>query len=223
MLVDEKHGDFDRLMMSCFACKTKFRIRSTHEGKLIHCPSCKDRMLVMPDDAPKRKIEVWFSRSAQKGESSIDRIIRYIAGTQRTLDIAIYSLTHDWLREPFKEALNRKVKIRIVIDKQQAGLPDADDEYYEELGIEVRRDCLSGLMHHKFAIRDGEMVLTGSYNWTKSAGEKHRENFLLIREQHVIDAYQQEFDSLWAENDGSRLRQRVTPRRSSETSRSSDA
>ena len=129
-----------------------------------------------------------------------DVVIGFIAKCQKTLDIAIYSLTHDKIADALIEAHERGVKVRVLIDKSQAGNKYADDEKLLIAGIPLLRDKVSGLMHNKFAIGDGKAVGTGSFNWTKSADEKNAENFVVIRLSYVIKQFQQEFEKLWEKN-----------------------
>jgi phosphatidylserine/phosphatidylglycerophosphate/cardiolipin synthase-like enzyme len=73
----------------------------------------------------------------------------------------------------------------------------------EESGLDVRRDRIKGIFHHKFLIGDGRSagsraVLTGSYNFTMNATNKNQENFVVLRLSYVASAYQEEFDKLWA-------------------------
>jgi phosphatidylserine/phosphatidylglycerophosphate/cardiolipin synthase-like enzyme len=52
------------------------------------------------------------------------------------------------------------------------------------------------LMHHKFCIIDNEILITGSYNWTRGAKSNH-ENVLLIESaSDVVSEYSQKFDDL---------------------------
>jgi phosphatidylserine/phosphatidylglycerophosphate/cardiolipin synthase-like enzyme len=51
-------------------------------------------------------------------------------------------------------------------------------------------------MHHKFMIVDGELVVTGSYNWSTAAEDRNDENFVVIRDKAVVDRFTQEFNRL---------------------------
>lgn len=55
----------------------------------------------------------------------------------------------------------------------------------------------SGLMHHKFIVIDGEITVTGSYNWTVSADDDNFENIVIIFCREIAIAYTQEFERLW--------------------------
>ncbi|MCP4146824.1 MAG: hypothetical protein GY757_03645, partial [bacterium] len=44
---------------------------------------------------------------------------------------------------------------------------------------------------------DRSQVLTGSYNWTRSAAEHNHENILTTDEKNVVAAYKEEFEKLW--------------------------
>lgn len=190
----------DALILTCFGCGKKLRAQASNRGRTGRCSHCGELFKLVEDDSPERMVEVWFSKQAQFALFAIDRVIHFVDRAKKSLDVAIYSMTHDWLKMPFESAHKRGVKIRILMDRVQAGGKHADDEFYAGLGIEVARDVCSGLMHHKFAIRDGKCVLTGSYNWTKSADESNRENFMILHYPHVVRQFQTEFDQLWTGN-----------------------
>ena len=48
----------------------------------------------------------------------------------------------------------------------------------EQQGLPIRVDRSDYHMHHKYAVFDGKLLLTGSYNWTRSAARNNEENFV---------------------------------------------
>jgi len=46
-------------------------------------------------------------------------------------------------------------------------------------------------------ITDNKALITGSYNWTRSAARFNHENILLTREGPVIKSFSKEFEQLW--------------------------
>ena len=52
-------------------------------------------------------------------------------------------------------------------------------------------------MHHKFAVFDRRILLTGSYNWTRSAAGHNEENLLVTDEAKLVGPYLQRFEKLW--------------------------
>ena len=60
-----------------------------------------------------------------------------------------------------------------------------------------RYDKRNPQFHHKFAVIDSERVVTGSYNWTRSAAEHNEENILVTHDPRVARRFQEEFDRLW--------------------------
>ena len=64
----------------------------------------------------------------------------------------------------------------------------------------------SGLMHHKFMIVDGSLLITGSANFTRSCihgdflnpnSKGNANSMLRIENKEIIDLFQNEFDELW--------------------------
>ena len=64
-------------------------------------------------------------------------------------------------------------------------------------GVPLRTDRDPNHMHHKFAIFDREVLLTGSYNWTRGAAEYNSENFVTTADPRLVAAFRAEFDRLW--------------------------
>jgi phosphatidylserine/phosphatidylglycerophosphate/cardiolipin synthase-like enzyme len=60
-------------------------------------------------------------------------------------------------------------------------------------------------MHHKFAIFDEGVVLTGSYNWTRGAAMSNEENLILSNDRRLLTAFRGEFERLWKKFEGNRL------------------
>jgi mitochondrial cardiolipin hydrolase len=142
----------------------------------------------------------YLSSYFSPNRGTADVLIGFIDRCEKTLDVAVYSITHDEITEALIRAHQRGVAIRILIDKQQAGSRYADDEKLLEAGVPLRRDTQSGLMHHKYAIGDGKAMGTGSFNWTKGADKRNAENFMIVRLSYVIKEFQKEFEDLWVKN-----------------------
>jgi phosphatidylserine/phosphatidylglycerophosphate/cardiolipin synthase-like enzyme len=63
------------------------------------------------------------------------------------------------------------------------------------------RDGDDSKMHHKFAVLDGRLVITGSYNWTFASEERNHENVVLLQGHGLVRTYLHEFEALWAQSD----------------------
>ena len=57
-----------------------------------------------------------------------------------------------------------------------------------EAGLDVRLDGNPANMHHKVFIIDGHIVITGSYNFSRSAEERNDENTLIIHDPAIAQA-----------------------------------
>jgi phosphatidylserine/phosphatidylglycerophosphate/cardiolipin synthase-like enzyme len=52
-------------------------------------------------------------------------------------------------------------------------------------------------MHHKFAVFDASLVLTGSYNWTRGAAIENEENVIVSGDPRHVTAFSRAFERLW--------------------------
>ena len=63
--------------------------------------------------------------------------------------------------------------------------------------IPTKVDTSDEKMHHKFAIFDGEEMISGSYNWTRSAADSNYENVVVTDDVSLIRSFSDEFERLW--------------------------
>ena len=52
-------------------------------------------------------------------------------------------------------------------------------------------------MHHKYALFDDALLLTGSYNWTRAAANVNDDNFVVTDSPKLLLAFRSHFDRLW--------------------------
>lgn len=141
----------------------------------------------------KIKASAYFS----PGDDCLHRIRRMISETQQSLDICIFTLTDNRIVEKLLEAHHKGVNIRIISDDLKSEDLGSDMDRLERSGISCRYDKTSAHMHHKFALADGSLLLSGSYNWTRSASTANNENIIVSDNGRLIHSFQQEFDRLW--------------------------
>jgi phosphatidylserine/phosphatidylglycerophosphate/cardiolipin synthase-like enzyme len=130
-------------------------------------------------------------------EQAHDRLLDILRGVQRTLDICVFTITDDRVVGKIESAIARGARVRVISDDDKSEDRGSDVERIAKLGAEVRLDDDPEHMHHKFAVLDGERLLTGSYNWTRSAANRNRENILFTDEPRAVSAYAAEFERLW--------------------------
>ena len=137
--------------------------------------------------------EAWFS----PGEDCRERILDLVRSTRQRLDICVFTITDNLITDAVLEARRRKVEVRIVTDDQKSYDRGSDVEELARAGIPVAVDTSDKHMHHKFAIFDERTLLTGSYNWTRSAFTSNEENIVVITDDPLIESFSQEFERLW--------------------------
>ncbi len=146
-------------------------------------------------------VECYFSPS----DGVSGKIVNAIDNAQGELAFAVLVFTENSLGNAVLDAHNRGVDVKGIIDYVEFN----GDEYDYLLGNGVNVQDYQNAdgsqwpdgptLHHKYAIVDyasaNPLLITGSHNWTASAGSIHDENTLFIYDEEVTNWYQQEF---WA-------------------------
>jgi len=125
-------------------------------------------------------------------------IIKNIDDAKEFINIAMYTFTDREIAQAVIRAKDRGVDIKIYLDHSQVNAKYSKSRYFVNNGIEdIRISSNNYIMHNKFAVIDNKIVITGSYNWTASAGERNDENLLVIDNENIIKKYQNQFNNLW--------------------------
>jgi phosphatidylserine/phosphatidylglycerophosphate/cardiolipin synthase-like enzyme len=137
--------------------------------------------------------DVFFS----PGDACRQVINTQINNAIRQLHICVFTISDDTITDALITAHQRGVAVRIITDNDKSLDEGSDIEQLASEGLEVRMDTSPNHMHHKFMVADGRSLLTGSYNWTRSAARFNHENVLLTTDAGVIKSYLKEFEKLW--------------------------
>jgi cardiolipin hydrolase len=129
----------------------------------------------------KVKAAAYFS----PGDDCLHRIQRLVGEAQKTLDLCVFTITDNRIVRKLEEAKSRGVAIRVISDNDKSMDLGSDLDHLIRSGIDCRFDRTSAHMHHKFALADNDLLLTGSYNWTRSAASSNDENILVTNNPKI--------------------------------------
>lgn len=170
------------------------------------------------DGAPTRRLIDWLgdvvgllSRHGRKtavvakseahfgpGEDPLRCIHEQFRRVRQSADVCVFTITDDRIFGAITGAARRGVKVRVLSDAEKSRDRGSDVRALEQVGIPVALDDSAAHMHHKFAVFDRVRVLTGSFNWTRSATRENCENVLVTDDAGLVAAYADEFERLWA-------------------------
>lgn len=137
--------------------------------------------------------EVFFS----PGDDCANAILRLIRNAHSTIDICVFTISDNIITEALLSAHFKGITIRIITDNEKQFDQGSDIERLRNSGIEIRTDFSHAHMHHKFALFDSKVVLSGSYNWTSSAKEENFENVIVSDNTKLVKDFYLEYVRLW--------------------------
>ena len=152
----------------------------------------------------------------QTAEAVAARLVAWLGAARRTLDLALYDVrlpgaAGDGVAGAIKDAAARGVRVRIAFNQDERppdedpgerpffpAPPRTEPHVLETLGVPVRpipgwRD----LMHHKYVVRDGESLWTGSMNWTLDSFTRQENAVATLDSPGVAAAFTRDFEQIW--------------------------
>lgn len=118
-----------------------------------------------------------------------------------SIEAALYRLTNPLLARALGEAQNRGIRVRLLVDRNKYRDDMTTRELLEQNSLPFHaiygREGKGSKLHHKFAVLDSNIVLTGSYNWTVESEERNFDHLTILREPGLVRDYQREFERLW--------------------------
>jgi phosphatidylserine/phosphatidylglycerophosphate/cardiolipin synthase-like enzyme len=130
-------------------------------------------------------IEVHFSPQGGCTEA----IVREIEAARSSILIQAYSFTSAPIAKAVVEAYKRGVHVEVILDSSHKTAEYSSADFLHHAGIPVLIDSEHAIAHNKIMIIDGQVVITGSFNFTKQAEQSNAENLLVIRDKILADQY----------------------------------
>ena len=152
---------------------------------------------------------VELTDGGQRAEDIAARIVGFVDAARSTLELALYDVRlpgeiGDRVAGAIRAAAARGVEVRLAYNQDHGKPipvpppPSTRPDILETLGVPIKpipgdRD----LMHHKYVIRDGKAVWTGSMNWTLDSWTRQENVIAVVDDAGVARAYTQNFEELW--------------------------
>lgn len=112
---------------------------------------------------------------------AINRLNSCIDTAVKSIQVAMFTLTHSELVQKLANAQKRGVKVSVAIDRYTGeGASRKSIEILKAAGVEVLLNQGSQLLHHKWAIIDEKNLVMGSANWTKAAFANNQDCLLIL-------------------------------------------
>jgi phosphatidylserine/phosphatidylglycerophosphate/cardiolipin synthase-like enzyme len=137
----------------------------------------------------------------------------FLGAARRSLDLAQYDFnlgpeTREVVAGALRDAAARGVAVRILYNVDHPSPipvpppPEPDVALISALGVPSRAIAgVPDLMHHKFVVRDGESVWTGSMNWTDDSWSKQENVIVTVDSPQLAEAFAIDFEELWKDGD----------------------
>src|SRR5437763_733250 len=146
---------------------------------------------------------------AQKAVEVAAWVGQFLDRATRSLDVALYDLNLSAATEPtvigaMKRAMERGVAVRVVYNEDDRNPipvpppPRTDPGTFAAAGIPARAiPGVPDLMHHKYVVRDGASVWTGSTNWTDDSWTREENVLAVVGSPELATAFTRDFEELW--------------------------
>jgi phosphatidylserine/phosphatidylglycerophosphate/cardiolipin synthase-like enzyme len=140
-------------------------------------------------------------------------VAEFLDGATATLDLAQYDFnlgteTAKIVGDAIRRAAERGVKIRFAYNIDHANPipvpppPEPDVKLIGSLPVEGKAIAgIPDLMHHKYVIRDGTTVWTGSLNWTDDSWSRQENVVAVVESPALAKAFDIDFSQLWTTGD----------------------
>ena len=137
------------------------------------------------------EVESYFSPS----DNTTAKLEATLLSANSTIEFALLSFTHNSLGAAIDDRHDEGVVVRGIIES--TGDTGTEYDFLLSQGVDVQSHPFSAQLHHKYALIDHSVVITGSHNWSNSAEQRNDENTLIIHNATIANQYLQEFTARW--------------------------
>jgi phosphatidylserine/phosphatidylglycerophosphate/cardiolipin synthase-like enzyme len=136
------------------------------------------------------RLDIFFSPD----DGVLAALVPLLEGAQESIYFLAYSFTSNQLGEIVRRQAEAGVTVEGVMDEEQIRSNQGTEfDPFRQAELDVRKDGIDGLMHHKVFIIDESIVVFGSYNFSQSAEQRNDENLIIIYSPVIAEQFLQEF------------------------------
>jgi phosphatidylserine/phosphatidylglycerophosphate/cardiolipin synthase-like enzyme len=151
-----------------------------------------------------------LSDGGQTAVAVAEQVAAFLGAATHTLDLACYDLRLEGearavVDRALADAAARGVRIRVAYNVDHPGPipvpppPTCSPEEIAALPAETRAIAgVPDLMHHKYVVRDGNAVWTGSLNWTNDSWTRQENVVVRAGSAELAYAFSLDFEQLWS-------------------------
>jgi phosphatidylserine/phosphatidylglycerophosphate/cardiolipin synthase-like enzyme len=148
---------------------------------------------VQAEPQPAEILAIYFTPPA----GGASGLIKQIDGAKKSIKVMAYGFTATNLADALVRAKRRGLEVVLIQDEKTAQNNRETLPILLAAGIEVRSDGKHAIQHNKVMLIDDDIVITGSYNFTKSAESRNAENIMIVRSSYAAKRYADNWKSHW--------------------------
>jgi phosphatidylserine/phosphatidylglycerophosphate/cardiolipin synthase-like enzyme len=156
---------------------------------------------------------ITLTDGGQSAEDVARRLVGFLRPAKSTLELALYDVrlpdpTGSIVADELRAAEGRGVNTRLLynVDTGRPSELHPPPRTRPEILAELPIDALAvpgvpDLMHHKYAVRNGEAVWTGSTNWTVDSWTRQENVITIVSNAKIAARFRENFEELWSDRD----------------------
>ena len=118
---------------------------------------------------------------------NVKDMAQIIRRAEKTVDCCVFAFTNDILAEALAFVFSKGVKVRVIADDECSKFNGADIWRLGLLGVPCTTDNNKmAHMHNKYCLIDGQILITGSFNWTSQAVTTNQENLIILHDPQFV-------------------------------------
>jgi phosphatidylserine/phosphatidylglycerophosphate/cardiolipin synthase-like enzyme len=143
------------------------------------------------------QVETYYSPD----DGVADRIFALLTEAEESIYFLAFSFTADELGQIIRTQAENNLDIAGVMEEEQVKSNIGTEyDFFKQAGLNVFVDGNEGQMHHKTMIIDERIVITGSYNFSRSAEIRNDENIIVIYNRPIAEFFMSEFQRVYQQS-----------------------
>lgn len=155
------------------------------------------KVVFFPDKATAEQLSSSQNCESVIKHGSLSILMDALQEATKSLDVCMFTFSCKELGDLLIKAHRSGILVRVITDKEQSFASGSQTERLRKQGIQVRLDNSSYFMHHKFAVVDDRLLISGSLNWTLQGICGNQENIVISDMIEMVAPFSSQFEKLW--------------------------